>query len=166
MQLPSRLPNVSKSPNGRVWSAKLIVQVPSSSRRFVNANAYTSNSRPGLQALQRHLMIRYLAHNREYTGSTPVAATKCTDGVMAALGSPKPLVRVSPTETLREQILVCALPCPNRKSLHTHLTVRQLSLKQSMQVQFLCVNQQLFSLTRHTWCRSEVVERHVFQACN
>lgn len=32
------------------------------------------------------------------------------------------------------QVLVSALPCPNRKSLHTRLTVRQLSLKQSMQV--------------------------------
>lgn|GEM_PF-6669510 len=140
------------------WSAKPTVRVPFPSGRSANGNAYANNSRPGLQALQRHLTARYSAHNRGYTGSTPVAATKCTDGVMAALGSPKPLVRV--------QILVCALPFPNRKSLHTRLMVRKLSLKQSMQVQFLCVNQQLFPLTRHTWCRSEVAERHVFQACN
>ena len=50
------------------------------------------------------------------------------------------------------QVLVSALPCPERKSLHTRLMVRQLSLKQSMQVRFLCVNQQLFQLTWHTWC--------------
>lgn len=135
---------MSRSPNGRVLVCK------TSPSEF--------NSRPGLQTLQRHLMARYSAHNREYAGSTPVAATKCTDGVTAALGSPKPLVRV--------QILVCALPCPNRKSLHIRLMVRQLSLKQSMQVQFLFMNQQLFQLTWHTWCRSEVVERQVFQACN
>ncbi len=98
--------------------------------------------------MQRHLTARYSAHNRGYAGSTPVAATKCTDGVTAAPGSPKPLVRV--------QILVCALLCPNRKSLHTRLMVRQLSLKQSMQVRFLFMNQQLFQLTWHTWCCRQI----------
>ena len=133
------------------WSAKPTVRVP-----FGNANA--NDSRPGLQTLQCSLTAKPQAHNLVYASSTLATATKCTDGVMATPQSPKLLFWV--------QVLVCALPCPNRKSLHTSRMVRQLSLKQSMQVQFLCVNQQLFQLTWHTWCRSEVAERHVFQACN
>ncbi len=139
---------------GRRWSAKPTM------REF--------DSLPGLQALQRHLTARYSAHNRAYTGSTPVAATKCQMHRWCN-GS----TRVSKTfgqYTLREGFAnkskSLALSCPDRKSLHTRLMVRQLSLKQSMHVQFLFMNQQLFQLTWHTWCRSEVAERHVFQACN
>lgn len=100
------------------WSAKPTVRVPF-------GNAYANKSRPGLQALQCSDLRQSLElHNLVYVGSTPIAATKCTDGVMATPQSPKLLFWV--------QILVCALPCPNRKSLHTRLMVRQLSLKQSL----------------------------------
>ena len=54
------------------------------------------------------------------------------------------------------QILVCALSCPHRRSLHTRLMVRQLSQEQSTTGSNLVCEQQLFQLARHTWCRSEV----------
>ncbi len=122
MQLPSRLPNC---PGRQVFKASAC-----------NTDNRGLKSHPGLQILQCSLIAKLQAHNLVDVGSTPTTATKCTDGVTATPQSPKLLFWV--------QILVCALPCPDRKSLHTRLMVRQLSLKQSMQVQFLCVNQQLF----------------------
>jgi hypothetical protein len=61
-----------------------------------------------LQLLQCHLTVRYSAHNRGYVGIPSGNANandshhcdQCSDGVMAAPGSPKPLVWV--------QILVAA----------------------------------------------------------
>jgi hypothetical protein len=53
-----------------------------------------------LQLLQCHLTVRYSPHKGGYVGPIPTTATKCSDGVTAAPGSPKPLVWV--------QILVAA----------------------------------------------------------
>jgi hypothetical protein len=116
--------------------------------------------------LQRSLMAKPQAHNLVIAGisfgdayaNDSRRGDQCTDGVTATSRSPKSLFEV--------QILVCALSCPHRKSLHTRLMVRQLSQEQSTTGSNPVCEQQLFQLARHTWCRSEVVERHVFQACD
>ncbi len=105
-----------------------------------NSFGDASRTIPTLESkpLQRSLMVKLI------TWSLWVQVPSLrpsTDGVTATSRSPKPLFKV--------QILVCALSCPDRKSLHTCLMVRQLSQKQSIAGSSPVCEQQLFQLARH-----------------